>query len=155
MQLILLHLSGLPQGPLNSRLSEIERHLDTTYFCWIGGSDDDSPFYYRIQSPVVLIEFDCHPGVAFDNDEPSRHHIHTILRKCLQAAVDSEGLLPQNPADRVRPPKPAAEAPRHDRLRYWTAPQLGQFLGRSGHQRHHSAWLVLATTGMRRRWRRS
>jgi len=38
MQLVRLHLSGLPEGPLNSRLDEIERHLDTTYFCWIGGA---------------------------------------------------------------------------------------------------------------------
>lgn len=77
-------------------------------------------------------------------------YIHTILRKCLQAAVESEGLLAQNPAARVRPPKQAADASRHERLRYWTALQLGAFLWRSKHQRHHSAWLMLATTGMRR-----
>jgi Protein of unknown function (DUF3500). len=41
---------------------------------------DDGPFYYRVQSPVVLIEFDHHPGVAFDNVVPSRNHIHTIIR---------------------------------------------------------------------------
>ena len=62
------------------RTAEVDAHLDDTWFSWLGGSGDSDPFYYRIQSPVVLIEFDCHPGVAFDNDEPSRHHIHTILR---------------------------------------------------------------------------
>jgi hypothetical protein len=30
--------------------------------------------------PVVLIEFDHHPGVAFDNVVPSRNHIHTVVR---------------------------------------------------------------------------
>ena len=41
---------------------------------------DDGPFYYRVQSPVVLIEFDHHPGVVFDNLVPSRNHVHTLMR---------------------------------------------------------------------------
>jgi len=80
MQLVRLHLSGLPEGPLNSRLDEIERHLDTTYFCWIGGAGDDSPFYYRIQSPVIFIEFDHHAGVFLTNAEPAKFHAHVIVR---------------------------------------------------------------------------
>lgn len=62
------------------RAAEVDAHLDDTWFSWFGGSGDEDPFYYRIHSPVVLIEFDHHPGVVFDNEEPSRHHIHTILR---------------------------------------------------------------------------
>jgi hypothetical protein len=62
------------------RIAEVDAHLAETWFSWLGGTDDTDPFYYRIHSPVVLIEFDHHPGVAFDNDAPSRHHIHTILR---------------------------------------------------------------------------
>jgi len=80
MQLVWLHLSALPEGPLNSRLGEIERHLDATYFCWIGGTDDDSPFYYRIQSPVIFIEFDHHAGVFLTNAEPAKFHAHIIIR---------------------------------------------------------------------------
>jgi hypothetical protein len=80
MQLVRLHLSGLPEGPLSSRLDEIERHLDTTYFCWIGGTGDDSPFYYRIQSPVIFIEFDHHAGVFLTNAEPAKFHAHVIVR---------------------------------------------------------------------------
>ena len=30
------------------------------------------PFYYRVHSPVILIEFDHHPGVVLDNEEPTR-----------------------------------------------------------------------------------
>jgi hypothetical protein len=41
---------------------------------------DDSVFYYRIHSPVILIEFDHQRGVALDNDQPSRNHIHTVVR---------------------------------------------------------------------------
>lgn len=80
MQLLSLHLSGLPEGPLTRRLGEIERHLDTTYFCWIGGTDDDSPFYYRIQSPVIFVEFDHHAGVFLTNAEPAKFHAHVIVR---------------------------------------------------------------------------
>ena len=46
----------------------------------MGAVADDGPFYYRVHSPVVLIEFDHHPGVAFDNVVPSRNHIHTLVR---------------------------------------------------------------------------
>jgi hypothetical protein len=30
------------------------QRLDETYFAWMGAVADDSPFYYRVQSPVVL-----------------------------------------------------------------------------------------------------
>ena len=62
------------------KMSEVEAHLDETYFAWMGAADGEGPFYYRAQSPVVLIEFDHHPGIVFDNEEPTRHHIHTIVR---------------------------------------------------------------------------
>jgi hypothetical protein len=47
---------------------------------WMGGTGDQDVFYYRIHSPVVLIEFDHQPGIAFDSDEPTRAHIHTVIR---------------------------------------------------------------------------
>ena len=59
------------------RLGEVASHLDETWFSWYGGYDDDSPFYYRVHSPVILIEFDHHPGVVFDNEVPTRHHVHS------------------------------------------------------------------------------
>ena len=62
------------------KLAEVTAHLDETWFAWMGGTGPSDPFYYRLHSPVVLIEFEHLPGVAFDNPEPSRHHIHTILR---------------------------------------------------------------------------
>jgi hypothetical protein len=62
------------------RMAEVEAHLDETWFAWMGATGDDGPFYYRVLSPVVLIEFDHHPGVVFDNAEPSRHHVHTVVR---------------------------------------------------------------------------
>ena len=41
---------------------------------------EDSPFYYRIQSPVTFIEFDHHAGVFLTNPEPAKFHVHTIVR---------------------------------------------------------------------------
>jgi hypothetical protein len=55
-------------------------HLDETWFSWYGGTGEESPFYYRVHSPVILIEFDHHPGVAFDNEVPTRNHVHTVVR---------------------------------------------------------------------------
>ncbi|MGA7988892.1 MAG: DUF3500 domain-containing protein [Candidatus Dormiibacterota bacterium] len=62
------------------KIDDVARHLDETWFAWMGGTGPSDPFYYRLHSPVVLIEFEHLPGVAFDNPEPSRHHIHTIIR---------------------------------------------------------------------------
>ena len=62
------------------KLAEVTAHLDETWFAWMGVTGPSDPFYYRLHSPVVLIEFEHLPGVAFDSPEPSRHHIHTVLR---------------------------------------------------------------------------
>ena len=61
-------------------MSEVDKHFDETHFCWMGDTGDVNPFYYKVQSPVILIEFDHEPGVVFDNDEPTRHHVHTVVR---------------------------------------------------------------------------
>jgi hypothetical protein len=36
--------------------------------------------YYRIQSPVVIFEFDDHSGVWLTNTVPQPFHIHTTER---------------------------------------------------------------------------
>ena len=79
-RLVETYVGRTRDGHAGVTMSEVDRHLDETYFCWMGGTDDVSPFYYKVQSPVILIEFDHEPGVVFDNDEPSRHHVHTVVR---------------------------------------------------------------------------
>lgn len=49
------------------RKEEIRSHFDETYFSWIGRYGNDDPFYYRIQSPVIIFEFDHHSGVFLTN----------------------------------------------------------------------------------------
>ena len=80
LDLIAAYVAPLPPGPQQARLAEIERHLARTHFCWIGGFDEESPFYYRVQSPVIFIEFDHHAGVFLTNAEPAKFHVHTIVR---------------------------------------------------------------------------
>ncbi|WP_226573843.1 DUF3500 domain-containing protein [Mangrovibacter yixingensis] len=70
----------LPAGPRQARMSLVEKWLDETWWCWIGGCGDDDVFYYRIQSPVIMLEFDHHNGMWLTNTEPARFHIHTITR---------------------------------------------------------------------------
>lgn len=75
-----LFVETLPDGPAAARLLEIERHLESTHFAWVGPVNDVDPFYFRIHSPVALIEFDHHSGIFLANREPERFHVHTIVR---------------------------------------------------------------------------
>jgi hypothetical protein len=62
-------------------MEEIKRHLRDTHFCWMGGMEDDSVFYYRVQSPVIIIEFDHQRGIAFRQyEKPYKDHIHVVVR---------------------------------------------------------------------------
>jgi Protein of unknown function (DUF3500) len=81
----LLRLAGLYTGRLRPEHAElwldtVRQHLDDMHFMWMGGTGEADVFYYRVHSPVILIEFDHQPGIAFDSDEPTRVHIHTVVR---------------------------------------------------------------------------
>ena len=76
---------GLREGHARVRMDEVTQHLDRTWFAWIGGTAPDSVFYYRIHSPVILIEFDHQrPAnlrhLAKNPDVPNREHIHVVVR---------------------------------------------------------------------------
>ncbi|KAM0552376.1 hypothetical protein ACHAPJ_007936 [Fusarium lateritium] len=74
------YLLYLPDKAREIRLDNIRHWFHETYFCWIGGFGDQDPFYYRLQSPVVIVELDHHSGVFLTNSEPAKFHIHTLLR---------------------------------------------------------------------------
>jgi hypothetical protein len=73
-------LDLLPRRSFETRMRQVEAALDDTWFSWIGPADGVSPFYYRVQSPVILVEFDNHTGVWLTNTEPARFHVHTLVR---------------------------------------------------------------------------
>lgn len=82
--LIESYVGMMDDGHAAIRMEEVLAHLDETHFAWVGSADEDAAFYYRVHSPVILIEFDHQapintrminaPGI------PTRDHIHTIVR---------------------------------------------------------------------------
>jgi hypothetical protein len=76
-----LWIHNLKEGHAKIKMEEIEKHLDRTHFAWIGGMDKDSVFYYRIHSPVVLIEFDHQRPIALARSGiATKNHIHATVR---------------------------------------------------------------------------
>jgi hypothetical protein len=80
LQILAQYYLYLPEQSRSIHISRARSWFHETYFCWIGGYEDADAFYFRIQSPVVLVEFDHHSGVFLTNKEPERFHIHTLLR---------------------------------------------------------------------------
>lgn len=79
--LIRAYVDNIRPAHAEVRMQEILEHWDETYLAWIGGTDSEAVFYYRIQSPVIMIEFDHQNPVALDGpDMPVRQHIHTVVR---------------------------------------------------------------------------
>jgi hypothetical protein len=81
VELLRVYLDRMPRVHADAKLEQVLRHLDETRFIWRGGHDDVAPFYYRVHSPVLLVEYDNHPGVFLGNQEPARFHVHTIVRE--------------------------------------------------------------------------
>lgn len=84
LDLVELYVGNLREGHARVHLADVEARLDDTYFAWVGETNDDSVFYYRIQSPVVLIEFDHQTPVGlthlYPRGVPYREHIHAVVR---------------------------------------------------------------------------
>lgn len=84
LQLVELFVGNMDDGHAAVKMEEVSAHLDETWFAWVGGVADDAVFYYRIHSPVVLIEFDHQLPVGTQKlntpGEPTRDHIHVVVR---------------------------------------------------------------------------
>lgn len=80
LQIVEAFVALLPEGPRAARMREVREWLDETWVCWIGGHRRGDVFYYRIQSPVIIVELDHHCGVFLDYDTPKPFHIHTVMR---------------------------------------------------------------------------
>ncbi len=80
-----LWVGNMDDGHAKVKLAEVEKYLNDTYFAWIGESNDKSVYYFRIHSPVVLIEFDHQRPVGLRHlssnaQLPDHEHIHTVIR---------------------------------------------------------------------------
>ncbi len=83
--LIWEYVRNMRDGHAKVRMDEVRRHVDATYFAWIGGTEPNSVFYYRIHSPVILIEFDHQLPVglrhlASNPRAVDREHVHSVVR---------------------------------------------------------------------------
>ena len=81
LELINVYVRHMNDGHAKVRMDEVRAHLNDTYFAWIGDTSPNAVFYYRIHSPVILIEFDHQSPVALPGERvPGRAHIHTVVR---------------------------------------------------------------------------
>ncbi len=84
LDLIGLYAGNLRDGHARVHMADVEKRLDETFFAWIGGTEDNSVYYYRIHSPVILIEFDHETPVGLRHMYPAgvpyREHIHAVVR---------------------------------------------------------------------------
>lgn len=83
--LIRLYVDNMDDAHAKVKMDEVARHLDRTWFAWIGQTEPGGVFYYRIHSPVVLIEFDHQVPAnlrqyAKDPTVPNPKHIHVVVR---------------------------------------------------------------------------
>jgi hypothetical protein len=81
LDLIGEYVGYMRDGHAKVKMQEVNKHLDQTWFAWIGESGPDATFYYRVHSPVVLIEFDHQTPVALPGPRvPGKLHIHSLIR---------------------------------------------------------------------------
>ena len=85
LELVDLYVGNMDEGHARVKMDEVRRQIDRTWLAWIGGSDSSSVYYYRIHSPVILIEFDHQRPANLarfvkDANMPTRQHIHCVVR---------------------------------------------------------------------------
>jgi hypothetical protein len=85
LDLVDLYVGNMDDGHARVKMDEVKRQIDRTCFAWIGASDSSGVYYYRIHSPVILIEFDHQRPAnlarfAKDHNLPTRQHIHCVVR---------------------------------------------------------------------------
>ena len=85
LELIGEYINNIRDEHAKVKMEEVKKHLNETHFTWVQGKNIEGPFYYRIHSPVILIEFD-HQNPVFLHDDtnpnfgPVKTHIHTVVR---------------------------------------------------------------------------
>jgi Protein of unknown function (DUF3500) len=85
VDLIALYVGNMDDGHAKVKMSDVEKHLTSTSFAWIGKTDPSAVFYYRIQNPVILIEFDHQRPANLrlpdtNTNVPNHEHIHVVVR---------------------------------------------------------------------------
>jgi hypothetical protein len=71
-QLIGEYAEDFPPQIADARMEQYRKSQSGLYFAWAGGMEPRQPHYYRIQTPVFLIEF--------DDTQDAANHIHSVWR---------------------------------------------------------------------------
>ena len=84
LALIERYVGNMDDGHAKVKMEEVRSQLDATHFAWKGGTAAGSVFYYRIHSPVLLIEFDHQLPAGLRQLHPERvprpDHVHVVIR---------------------------------------------------------------------------
>lgn len=73
MQLLNVFVKNYEFGFSKTLMAKIEKAgMDNLYFAWAGGYKYGKPHYYRIQGPMLLIEY--------DNTQTNANHVHSVVR---------------------------------------------------------------------------
>lgn len=85
LDLVALYVDNMDDGHARVKMDDVRQYLDHTWFAWVGKPEQGGVFYYRIHSPVILIEFDHQVPAnlkqyAKDPNAPNPQHIHVIVR---------------------------------------------------------------------------
>jgi len=83
LDLISEYVGNMRDADARRKMQQVKAHLDDTYFAWAGETGPGGVFYYRIHSPVILIEFAHQVPFALpnvDKSKPNRQHVHSIVR---------------------------------------------------------------------------
>ena len=54
------------------RMDQFKKSQANLYFAWAGGTEPGDPHYYRVQTPLFLIEY--------DKTQNQGNHIHSVWR---------------------------------------------------------------------------
>jgi Protein of unknown function (DUF3500) len=85
LDLIAEYVGNIKEGHAKVKMAEVRKYLNETNFSWVQTDGIDDLYYYRIHSPVILIEFDHQiPVSVWDRTMPRpgpvKYHIHTVVR---------------------------------------------------------------------------
>jgi hypothetical protein len=89
LTLIGLYVGNIRDGHDAVKMEEVKQHIEATHVAWIGGTAADSVFYYRIHSPVILIEFDHQSPIR---DRRPRRSADSRAYPCRHAHAERERL---------------------------------------------------------------
>jgi hypothetical protein len=70
--LIDVYINNIPEDMRPMRRAQVTRSGQSIHFAWAGVEQRGGPHYYRIQTPVFLIEY--------DNTQNGSNHIHSVWR---------------------------------------------------------------------------